>query len=195
MLKVLLIVICICFPLSVVSEVIPSDGKPRFRLDSSKHNLALAFASQRPTNIEIETKVVGGCWTDISSTKTKTELFLLDRGWQIVSNREDAVASIDITVFAVPLYKVVPNLTENYCTSLINVKYVKGIIVPLFITEYNFETSIAGTLINSLALRVYEKSEANDKIFKAVQDAIESFLVDIKKSENHFEKAIEEALD
>ena len=177
--------------MSVVGEVIPSDGKPTFRLDSSKHNMALAFASQFPTNINIESKVAEGCWTDISSTKTKIELFLLDRGWQIVSKRKDAVASIEITVFAAPLDIIAP----NYCTSAINVRYVKGIIVPLFITEFNFETQVAGTLINSLALRAFKKNEGNDQIFKAIQNSVEDFLVKIKKSENYFEKAIEEALD
>ena len=177
--------------MSLYGQAIPPDTRQILRLDSSKHNMALIDAMNIPTFIEMVDDVKGGCWTDVSATKAKIELFLLDRGWKIVSRPQDAVATIQISVIG-------GALTSQFCSTAIQLNYLKYAFVSieaLSNDKMKADTLALMTFLSLGGISSTEKSSSNAQIFKLIQSCLNSILVEIKKAKNQLPEVLNKVVD
>ena len=172
-------------------QALPPDTRERLRLDSSKHNMALAGAKNIPTIVGMVDDVTGGCWTDVSAVKAKIELFLLDRGWKIVSEPRDAVAEIQINVIG-------GALTSQFCSTAISLDYRKYAFVSidaLSSDTVKVDTLTTMTFLSSGGIASTQKIRSNAEIFEIIQSSLNLFLVEIKKVENRLPEALNKVTD
>ena len=173
------------YPLGVFSQYIEPDSRPIFRLDSSKHNLALIGSSTIPTKITLKNETTDRCFTDDDMIKKDLKSFLSDQEWQIMEENE-AIAEFVILVLG-------GQLSGSDCLLAIKVSYERGFLLPVIGLEdetYRSDT-FTNVILSSVVGLVAQKKKVIEKYtLEKTKMLIKDILSDIREAQLYHEENV-----
>ena len=156
-----------------------------FRLDSSKHNLALLSSKTIPTKITLRNETADRCFTDDGTIKEDLKSFLSDQQWQIIEGNE-AIAEFVILVLG-------GQLSGSDCLLAIKVSYERGFLLPVIGLEdetYRSDTFTNVILSSVIGLVAQKKKVADKYTLEKIKMLIKDILSDISEAKLYHEENV-----
>ena len=183
--KLILTFVVVFYPLGVFSQYIEPDLRPIFRLDSSKHNLALISSNTIPTKITLRNETVDRCFTDDGMIKKDLKDFLSDQQWQIIEGNE-ATAEFVILV-------VGGQLSSSDCLLAIKVSYQRGLLLPVIGLEddtYRSDTFTNVILSSVVGIIGQKKPMVGKYTLEKTKILIKKILSDMEEAQSYHEENV-----